>query len=171
MPKRTQTAAQFSDAEPVEALGTADHLALRLWLRMLGCHNLMEGILRTRLRDVFEITLPRFDLMSQLDRHPEGLKMRDVSRLLMVTGGNVTGLTDRLVEEGLVVRRDDPNDRRAYFISLTPKGKALFADMAARHEEWVTSLLSPLDDAEQQQLCNLLAKLKSRLADAPEATY
>lgn len=170
MPKKALTAAQTSDVESVEPLPAGDHMALRLWLRLLGCHNLMEGILRTRLRDIFDTTLPRFDLMSQLYRYPEGLKMRDVSRLLMVTGGNVTGLTDRLVEDGLVMRRDDPNDRRAYFISLTPKGKAMFAKMAAQHEEWVISLMSPLDESEQRQLSKLLDKLKIRLADAREAT-
>lgn len=170
MPKKALTAARASDVKAVEALPAGDHMALRLWLRLLGCHNQMEGTLCTRLRDSFDTTLPRFDLVSQLYRYPEGLKMRDVSRLLMVTGGNVTGLTDRLVEDGLVMRRDDPNDRRAYFISLTPKGKAMFAKMAAQHEEWVSSLLSILDESEQRQLAKLLDKLKNRLADARETT-
>ena len=88
-----------------------DHMALRLWLRLLACTNHIEAPLRTRLRQQFDGSLPRFDLMAQLDRHPGGMKMRDLSRQLMVTGGNVTGLTDRLVAEGLVARHDDPNDR------------------------------------------------------------
>jgi DNA-binding MarR family transcriptional regulator len=152
--------------ESIEALPTGDHLALRLWLRLLACHNLMEGQLRTKLRDDFETTLPRFDLMSQLYRYPEGLRMRAVSQLLMVTGGNVTGLTDNLVKEGLVERREDPTDRRAYFIALTPEGRTQFAKMAVAHEQWVMSLLSFLDESEQQQLSSLLGKLKGRLAEA-----
>ena len=96
-----------------------DHQALRLWLRLLACTNLIEAPLRQRLREQFESSLPRFDLMAQLDRHPQGLKMRELSRRLMVTGGNITGLTDRLVAESLVERRDDPSDRRAYTVALT----------------------------------------------------
>jgi len=104
--------------------------------------------------------------MSQLYRYPDGLRMRAVSQLLMVTGGNVTGLTDNLVKEGLVERREDPTDRRAYFIALTPQGRTQFAKMAVAHEQWVMSLLSFLDESEQQQLSNLLGKLKGRLAEA-----
>ena len=166
MPNTAQTAAQRSEAESPEQPVVGTHLALRAWLRLRASHNLIVGELRTRLRTDFQTTLPRFDLMSQLYRFPDGLKMRDVSRLLMVTGGNVTGLTDRLVEEGLVTRRDDPTDRRAYFIALTPKGKSLFVKMAAKHEEWVVTLLSALDETEQQQLCTLLGKLKTKLAES-----
>ncbi|WP_227815796.1 MarR family winged helix-turn-helix transcriptional regulator [Nitrogeniibacter aestuarii] len=160
--------AQAATPEPASAMQTPhpgqDHVALRLWLRLLACHNLIESTLRTRLRDEFDTTLARFDLMSQLYRHPEGLRMREVSRLLMVTGGNVTGLADRLVAEGMIERRDDPTDRRAYFLLLTDKGRDLFAQMARSHEDWVVSLLSSLDDDEQHELHDLLGKMKSLLA-------
>jgi len=142
----------------------SDHAALRVWLRLLTCHNLVETRLRNELRNGFETTLPRFDLMAQLDRHPEGLKMRDLSRLLMVTGGNITGLTDRLVEEGMIERRDDPKDRRAYYVCLTPKGKEQFQEMAAQHEQWVISLFGDLEEAEMHQLSDLLGKLKRQLS-------
>ncbi len=136
------------------------HDPLRMWVRLVACYHLMEIRLRTELRNSFDTTLPRFDLMSQLYRYPEGLKMRDLSQLLMVTGGNITALTDRLIEEDLVQRRDDPTDRRAYAISLTPKGKKLFRKMAVQHERWVSSLLGDLDPAELRQLSDLLGKLK-----------
>ena len=90
-----------------------DHDALRLWLRLLTCTLLIERSVKTRLRESFAMTLPRFDLMAQLERAPGGLKMSELSRRLMVTGGNVTGLTDQLVGEGLVERRRVPGDRRA----------------------------------------------------------
>jgi DNA-binding MarR family transcriptional regulator len=144
-----------------------DHASLRLWLRLLTCHNLIESRLRNLLRLNFETTLPRFDLMAQLDRHPEGLKMRDLSRLLMVSGGNVTGLTDRLVEEGLIERRDDPRDRRAYSVHLTPNGRAHFARMAEQHEVWVAELFEGLDDEDRTLLHGLLGKLKTGLAALP----
>ncbi|MFN7725138.1 MAG: MarR family winged helix-turn-helix transcriptional regulator [Rubrivivax sp.] len=145
-----------------------DHLALRLWLRLLACTNRIETPLRTRLRTQFEGSLPRFDLMAQLDRHPQGLKMRELSRRLMVTGGNVTGLTDRLVAEGLVERLADPQDRRATTVRLTPEGRRQFQTMAQAHEGWVVELMGGLRPAQQQQLFDLLGQLKHSLAE-PEA--
>lgn len=149
-----------SDAAPADAVSDNGHDPLRMWVRLVACYHLMEIRLRTELRNGFDTTLPRFDLMSQLYRYPEGLKMRDLSRLLMVTCGNITALTDRLIEEDLVQRRDDPIDRRAYAISLTPKGKKLFQKMAVQHERWVSSLLGDFDPSELQQLTSLLGQLK-----------
>jgi DNA-binding MarR family transcriptional regulator len=147
-----------------ETRATADdHQALRLWLRLLACTNLIEGPLRQRLREQFAGSLPRFDLMAQLDRHPQGLKMRELSRRLMVTGGNVTGLTDRLATEGLIAKRDDPSDRRAYTVTLTPEGKRQFRAMARAHEAWIVELFGGLSLAEQGQLFELLGRLKRTL--------
>ena len=140
-----------------------DHLALRLWLRLLSCTNLIERPLKTRLRGRFSESLARFDLMAQLDRHPQGLKMRDLSQRLMVTGGNVTGLTDRLVAEGLVQRRDDTQDRRAVTVSLTPEGQRQFLAMAAEHEAWIIELMSGLSHSQQGALFDLLGQLKQGL--------
>ena len=140
-----------------------DHLALRLWLRLLACTNRVEAPLRTRLREQFRGSLPRFDLMAQLDRHPGGMKMRELSRRLMVTGGNVTGLTDRLVAEGLVERQDDPADRRACTVKLTAEGRRQFRAMAHAHEAWVRELLGGLSAAQQAQLFELLGQLKQSM--------
>jgi DNA-binding MarR family transcriptional regulator len=146
---------------------TDDHLALRLWLRLLSCTNLVEAPLRKRLREQFDgASLPRFDLMAQLERHPEGLKMRELSRRLMVTGGNVTGLTDKLVAEGLVARRDDPLDGRAWTVQLTPEGRRQFKAMARAHEAWVVELLGRLTPQKQAQLYELLGELKGALPPA-----
>ena len=140
-----------------------DHLALRLWLRLLACTNRVEAPLRTRLREQFRGSLPRFDLMAQLDRHPGGMKMRELSRRLMVTGGNVTGLTDRLVAEGLVERHEDPVDRRACTVQLTMEGRRQFRAMARVHEGWIVELFGGLSLAEQAQLFELLGRLKTTL--------
>lgn len=140
-----------------------DHMALRLWLRLLACTHLVEGPLRSRLREQFQGSLPRFDLMAQLDREPGGMKMRDLSRRLMVTGGNVTGLTDRLVAEGLVERHEDPGDRRAWTVQLTAEGRRQFRAMARAHEAWVMDLFSGLTAAQQAQLFELLGRLKQSL--------
>lgn len=116
--------------------------------------------MRSRLRERFNTTLPRFDLMAQLERHPEGLKMNALSRLLMVTGGNITAIVDQLEKEGLVERLDD-EDRRAWLVRLTPAGKRLFAEMAREHEEWVVDLFAGLSRREHDELLKLLAKLKT----------
>ena len=137
-----------------------DHHALRIWLRLLTCTQLIERQVRSRLREQFGSTLPRFDLMAQLERYPEGLKMNELSRLLMVTGGNVTAIVDQLETEGLVERLDDPLDRRSWQIRLTAAGKKSFAEMAAAHEEWVVGLLAGLSRREQEDLLKLLAKVK-----------
>jgi DNA-binding MarR family transcriptional regulator len=138
-----------------------DHSALRIWLRLLTCTQLMEKEVRARLRSQFATTLPRFDLMAQLERHPEGLKMNALSRMLMVTGGNVTAIVDQLEKEGLVERLTEPADRRAFRIRLTRAGTRSFAEMARAHEEWVVELLAGLTRREREELLKLLAKLKA----------
>jgi DNA-binding MarR family transcriptional regulator len=138
-----------------------DHSALRIWLRLLTCTQLIERRVRSGLREEFATTLPRFDLMAQLERHPEGLRMSELSRLLMVTGGNVTAIVDQLEKEALVERFDEPDDRRAWVIRLTAAGRKSFAEMARAHEQWVVELLSGLTRKEHDELLKLLAKLKS----------
>ena len=121
--------------------------------------------MRSRLRERFATTLPRFDLMAQLARHPEGLKMNELSRLLMVTGGNVTGIVDQLEGEGLVARVDEPADRRAFRIHLTKAGERSFTDMARAHEEWIVELLAGMTRREQDELLKLLAKVKQHAVE------
>ena len=137
-----------------------DHQALRLWLRLMTCTQLIEREVRARLRERFDTTLPRFDLMSQLWRYPEGLKMNELSRHMMVTGGNVTGIVDPLEEEGLVERRPEPADRRAYRVRLTRAGRKAFAEMARTHEEWIVELLAGFSRKEHAEIYKLLGRLK-----------
>lgn len=145
-----------------EAHASQDHHdALRLWLRLLTCTMLIEREIRARLRKRFAITLPRFDLMAQLERNPQGLRMSELSRRLMVTGGNVTGLTDQLVAEGLVERQPVPTDRRAFTVRLTRAGKRAFDRMAAEHERWIVELLGGLSATELDRLHTLLGRLKT----------
>jgi DNA-binding MarR family transcriptional regulator len=143
-----------------------DHRALRIWLRLLTCTQLIERQVRSRLRSQFDSTLPRFDLMAQLERHREGLKMNELSRLLMVTGGNVTAIVDQLEKEGLVERLDEPDDRRAFRIRLTKSGERTFAEMARAHEEWVVDLLAGLSRRDQDELLRLLARVKENAVEA-----
>lgn len=133
---------------------------LRLWLRMLTCTQLIETRVRGALRDQFEMTLPRFDLMAQLERAPDGLKMNELSRRMMVTGGNITGITDQLVLEDLVERVQVPGDRRAYRVRLTDRGRSQFALMAHAHEHWVVDAFSGLSEREIDTLHRLLGKVK-----------
>ena len=134
--------------------------ALRLWLRMLTCTQLIEKQVRSQLRAQFDTTLPRFDLMAQLERAPEGLKMKDLSRRMMVTSGNITGITDQLVAEGLVERLEVEGDRRAYLVRLTPKGREQFIDMARQHEHWIVEAFAALGERDIITLYRLLGKVK-----------
>jgi len=143
--------------------GKGDHAMLKLWLRMLACTTQIETEIRTRLRERFGISLARFDYMAQLYRYRDGLKMRALSRYLMVTGGNVTGLTDELERDGMVVREASPDDRRAWIVSLTPQGRAAFAAMANEHEQWVLELLAGLDATAAEQLYGHLGALRVHL--------
>ncbi|MDM0026950.1 MarR family winged helix-turn-helix transcriptional regulator [Variovorax saccharolyticus] len=145
----------------LEARAHSEHPdELRLWLRLLTCTQLIEKQVRNELREQFATTLPRFDLMSQLERAPEGLKMNELSRRMMVTGGNVTGITDQLVTEGLVERVDVAGDRRAWRVRLTSRGRKLFNDMAQQHEAWICDAFASLSPKEINQLHKLLGKVK-----------
>ena len=146
------------------------HASLRLWLRLLSCTTRIEDTIRQRLREQFGITLPRFDLMAQLEREPQGLSMSELSRRMMVTGGNVTAIVDQLEKEQLVQRQTQVGDRRSFTVSLTSAGREAFAAMALAHEGWVVELLSPLAEQEQTQLHTLLGTLKSGTPSHPKET-
>ena len=143
--------------------GREHHEALRLWLRLLATTNLVEGRVRRLLQERFGTTLPRFDLMAQLERAPKGLKMGELSRRMMVTGGNVTGITDLLEKEGLVERAADPADRRATLVRLTAAGRRAFTAMAEEHERWIVESFRALSGREMAKMAALLARLKTHV--------
>ena len=150
----------------LEARAHSEHAQeLRLWLRLLTCSQLIEKRVRAGLREQFDTTLPRFDLMAQLERHPEGLKMKDLSHRLMVTGGNVTGITDQLVNEGLVERLDVDGDRRAFRVALTDLGRTTFTEMARQHEAWIVDAFEGLSPRDLDSLHKLLSKVKAHQLD------
>jgi DNA-binding MarR family transcriptional regulator len=131
---------------------------LRLWIRLLRASRFIEGVMRERFKAQFNMTLPRFDVMAALYRQPDGMLMSEIARFLIVSNGNVTGIVDRLVAEGFVVRSQRNGDRRTSFITLTRRGRAAFAAMAAAHEHWIDELLSGVSARDAEQLS---AKLKS----------
>lgn len=142
-----------------------DHTALKLWLRMLSCVNDIEGEIRRRLREHFGMTLPRFDYLAQLHRWPEGLTMSKLSSRLMVTGGNVTTLTDDLVRDGFVVREASPSDRRSWIVRMTPAGRRKFEAMAREHERWILELFAPLESGALKQVYRHLGVLRHQLVN------
>lgn len=155
------------DAETALAQAPPGHKdELRLWLRMLTCTALMEGEIRARLRRDFDTTLPRFDLLAALDRAGEGLTLGEISRRMMVSNGNVTGLAARLEAEGLIERRARPGDRRVQILRLTPRGRREFARQSAAHEEWIAELLGGLEAGEREALFHLLARAKASVRAA-----
>lgn len=142
---------------------------LRLWLRLYAATSVIEREMRRFLRRRFATTLPRFDLMAALERAPEGLTMGELSRRLMVSGGNITSIVDGLERDGLVRRRQPTSDRRTSYVALTEQGRAAFAEMARQHERWIDQMLADLADDEVDALTELLAKLKHRAEAKAEA--
>lgn len=150
------------DAE-TKALERPEHHRdeLRLWLRLLTCTTLIETEVRRRLRQDFDVTLPRFDLMAQLDRNPQGMTLSALSKRMMVSNGNLTGLVDRLVESGHLERRVSQTDRRSQVISLTKVGRSEFRQMASAHEGWIADLFGDLSKKERDGLMELLGRTKA----------
>ena len=141
----------------------SDHNALRAWLRLLSCSRQIENEIRARLRERFGISLARFDFLAQLHRAPDGLSMREITQRLMVTGGNVTGLTRELGAEGLVARKPHPSDGRSAMIGLTAKGRRSFEAMASEHEGWVVELFAGLPDRQLTTLHTQLGNLRQHI--------
>jgi DNA-binding MarR family transcriptional regulator len=150
------------DAETKVGDAPHDHRAeLRLWLRLLTCTTLIETEVRRRLREEHDFTLPRFDLLAQLDKAEDGLVLGEVSRRLMVSAGNVTALVERLLESGHITRTPSPTDRRVQIIRMTPDGRAAFRRMADDHADWIGSLFDGLGEADMEMLMSLLGRLKT----------
>ena len=159
--------ADHIDAESKVSERPHEHvMELRLWLRLLATANLIEVEIRQRLRERFATTLPRFDLLAQLERVEDGLLLGELSRRMMVSNGNVTGLVERLVELGLIERNVLEADRRAVRVRMTAKGRRVFAEMAAAHAEWIAELFAGLGEAEQQALWLRLGDLKGSVLAA-----
>ena len=155
------------DAESKVSERPQDHRTeLRLWLRLLASSNLIEAEIRQRLRERFNTTLPRFDLLAQLERVEDGLLLGDLSRRMMVSNGNVTGLAERLAKSGLIERNTREADRRAVRVRLTAKGRRVFGEMAAAHAEWIAELFGDLTEEEQKALWARLGKLKGSVLGA-----
>jgi DNA-binding MarR family transcriptional regulator len=150
--------------------GRGEQASLRTWLRLLACTNLVEREVRGRLRDRFDTTLPRFDVLAQLDavsrESDSPLTMSELSRRLMVSNGNLTALIERLVQEGVVNRDTSPDDRRTQIVSLTPAGKRSLDAMTPEHQQWIAALFSGLSQAERKSLFELLGKLRSSVQDS-----
>jgi len=136
---------------------------LRLWIRLLRAARAIEAELRERLRKDFAVTLPQFDVMAALARKEGGMNMTELSRMLMVSNGNVTGIIDRLTVEKLVLRQAPANDRRSYIVRLTPKGASQFSVIAKAHEGWVDELLTDIGAADAEALIQQLDGLTTRV--------
>ena len=150
----------------LEAVARGGKAELRLWLRLLSTTNIVSAQIRRRLREKFNVTLPAFDLMAQLDREPKGLRLGELSKRMMVTNGNLTGLVERLVQEGLVLRAADPQDRRAFIVRLSKAGKTKFAAYAKENERLVLSLFDNVEPETIEALMGNLAELKASASRA-----
>ena len=144
--------------------------SLRIWLRLLSCSTRIEKSLQGRLKGEFQSTLPRFDVLSALERSETGMTMSELSAHLLVSNGNITGIVQRLVEEGLVVKAITKSDRRTQRVMLTPKGREFFSQMASEHEQWVDGMFAGLSSAELSALHDALGELKHSISQE-EASF
>ena len=133
---------------------------LRLWLRLLTCTTMIEAEIRTRLRARFGVTLPRFDLMAQLEKSADGMTLGALSRRMMVSNGNITGLVKSLAVDGMVERISQQTDRRTALVRLTCKGRASFAAMAGEHGDWIGEIFAGLTHSDRELLMEHLATMK-----------
>ena len=167
MAKATRSAEGWVDGETKVAESPNDHGDdLRLWLRILTCSTLIDTEVRRRLREEFETTLPRFDLLAQLERTPEGMLLSVMSRRMMVSAGNLTALVERMVEIGHIRRESSSADRRAQIIKMTPAGRSFFRKMAKRHGEWISELFGGISDSDRSALLSRLGTLKTSIRSA-----
>jgi DNA-binding MarR family transcriptional regulator len=141
-----------------------DRGSVRLWLRLLTCTTVIEKRLKRGFADQYDITLPRFDVMAALDRHPEGMTMGQLSQALLVSNGNVTGVVQVLVRDRYVSLAPSPTDGRSSIVRLTQLGRECFAGLAEAHHEWIDAMLAGLGREERSQLHQLLGVLKDSLA-------
>jgi DNA-binding MarR family transcriptional regulator len=141
---------------------------IRLWLRLLSLTNMIEGEVRQQLRRRFDVTLPRFDVMAQLARSPDGMSLSELSKRMMVSNGNITGLVETLVVSGHVERRTDSDDKRARVVRLTPLGRRSFSKMAAEHKTWVSNMLREVSGADIAALSRLIDKTKASVLKGSE---
>jgi DNA-binding MarR family transcriptional regulator len=171
-PRLRKAAPAPAPARPAapDSEGARAHLEIRIWLRLLTCANRIETVLQRKIAGAFGISLARFDLLAQLERAGGILTMSDASRRMMVTNGAVTGLVDRLAEEGFVVREPHPTDRRTILVRLTEEGRRRFLEMAREHESWLAALLNGLEKEGKEQLLASLGALKRQLDGVEAAT-
>jgi DNA-binding MarR family transcriptional regulator len=133
---------------------------------MLKVSRHIEAQLRENLRQSFDTTLPRFDVMAALNRYEEGLRMSALSGVLRVSNGNVTGIVDRLVSEGLVKRTPVPDDGRAFIVRLTARGKREFARQAQEHQGWVDELMQSISGKRAEHLVAEFGDLYDQISEA-----
>jgi DNA-binding MarR family transcriptional regulator len=158
----------MTKAQPSQTTDPVSKERLRLWLRFLKASRMIETQLRENLRVEFASTLPRFDVMSALYRFEEGLKMSQLSNVLKVSNGNVTGIVDRLSDDGIIERVSVPGDRRASLVRLTTQGREEFTTQAAAHERWINEMLVNFSPVEASDLASRLEQLEATLQEKPE---
>jgi DNA-binding MarR family transcriptional regulator len=160
---RRRAAVSKPDDVPAWLASDRARLDLKLWVRLLACAHAAEQRVKTRIKEQFGINQTQFNLMSQLDRAPAGIRMGEVSRRTVVTGSNVTAVVDDLERRGLVARQSADADRRATVIKLTLKGRSAFAEMAPVHAEWILELFGEMPDSEKRNLVRQLDGLKAAM--------
>lgn len=136
--------------------------ALRLWIALARAYATFSRAVSGRVSD-YGLTPAQFGVLEAL-HHLGPLSLGELAEKLLVTGGNVTYVMDRLEESGLVRRKRSGRDRRVVLAHLTERGRCLIADVFPGHASFVRELVAPLERREQEELRRLLKKLGLSIA-------
>lgn len=142
--------------------------SLRLWLQLITLTTVVEKKIRRNLKMEFETTLPRFDIMATLERSSKKMTMGELTKKLLVSKGNVTGVVASLVKQGLLKRERDEGDKRTHYLSLTARGRREFAKQAKAHQSWINDYFSGLEKGQLSAMVDQLSKLKETTSQNQE---
>lgn len=136
--------------------GKRAEIALQLWVKLARAASTMGKMSAENIKG-FGLTEPQFAVIECLG-HLGPLSHTELSRKMLVTGGNITCVIDNLQKENLVERIQDKKDRRVSSVKLTAKGKKLFREKFVEHAKFIATISSVLSEQEQRQLSSLLKK-------------
>ena len=142
--------------------------ALLLWIALARCYRTFARAVAARIAE-YGLTTPQFGILEAL-HHLGPLSLGDLADKLLVTGGNVTFVIDRLEEQGLVERVRSTEDRRVVKAQLTEEGRRVIAGVFPQHARAIAELARQLKPEEQEELRRLLKRLGLGIAGSIPTT-
>ena len=159
-PRASESGSEITDGTDAPApkdWSESRERALRLWIALARCYTTYSKSVANKVQE-YGLTTPQFGIIEAL-YHLGPLSLGQLADKLLVTGGNVTYVMDRLESQGLVVRERSPQDRRIIQAKLTANGRKLISEVFPGHGAFIEDLANHLEADEQELLRTLLKKL------------